>query len=799
MEPVTDPDLISQLNQHAVAEPVTDPALISQLENGSSASPKPYDAYAAEQPGKSSWDAVSHWTDQVPELQALRLATATGTGTKYERFRDQVAHGLSAGLTTEARPIQNYASAKLAKWLGRDMPDMEGLEINGQRLTKDEISQLSPEDIYHITKQHELAKIAQGREEFGALPQIAGGVLPFVVAPELAASKTLMGAIGQGAKVGAITGGIGGATGSDESLGQRAGEAAKGAGLGAGFGGAGGGLGYGIGAASGIVGRAVADARNPVQAANRRLGEAFEDANIPLEDVRAKVAPSSTKKASDEQITEMVRRAGEGQNRAQIAREMGLTPGVVASRLAQFESKTRVPINMVDAAKLVAQEAGRTGADLPVTETAQTAAAFGKKGARIAAERLAQRHVEQPGRIADIFEGASKGPPLADYQAQISDVLDNQKNALYKTAEDQAQPFDLSQIIKDYRGQAYRSAGDIKAGLSKAIDLFYKPGYAQATTATGAPRYTKFLGTITDLPRYQAAKQALDQDIASSLGSNSQPTPLTRVLTKFRQDVDAVVKDNNEAYAEADRVYGGARSNEKIIDMGQQATVKAGQKQSKILDYFHDLNKDQQELFRASFKNKLVSDANNATAGGANPARQYTSKAAQDFLNEIFPGKEGDRLLADLAKENVTVSTLNDIFRGSRTAPLMSRMNEATEGAQMVGDLVTGNAMGVARRVGQRLATGMRDAQAEALLERATNPDPKKMLPYIEDIAAAQKYNQGVNQRISQRAGTGAATGAFAATNIAKPALFPHARQARDGYWYVPDPNRPGRYLQVRQ
>ena len=88
---------------------------------------------------------------------------------------------------------------------------------------------------------------------------------------------------------------------------------------------------------------------------------------------------------------------------------------------------------------------------------------------------------------------------------------------------------------------------------------------------------------------------------------------------------------------------------------------------------------------------------------------------------------------------------------------------------------------------------GSKAEQALVRLNSAQNKDD--FLKALDDF---QTHLENGKQILIQQAG-GGTTGSSAPTQSTPQAPVNGAKQAPDGNWYVPDPNRPGKYLQVVQ
>jgi hypothetical protein len=74
----------------------------------------------------------------------------------FSQLTDQIAHGATFGLNRQVKPASDYLVAAGRRAQGYDAPE--------------------PSEAYQRARELEIAKYAAGRNEFGALPSIAGGI-----------------------------------------------------------------------------------------------------------------------------------------------------------------------------------------------------------------------------------------------------------------------------------------------------------------------------------------------------------------------------------------------------------------------------------------------------------------------------------------------------------------------------------------------------------------------------------------------------------------------------------------------
>jgi hypothetical protein len=583
----------------------------------------------------------------------------------------------------------------------------------------------------------------------GAVGALKGGIT---------AANVAKGAATVGAPMGAATA-IGDAK-EINSVGDFAGEATKGALLG--------GLGYGVAApiAAGLargaqsVGRAVGDAIDPESAAYRKWAAEFQDAKLDPSDLRKEVAPklSPALKArgmTETDVTGMVSRVKAGESTAKVAQDHGVAETTVNRYVREYNKLTKTPTNILDLSSQVARQQGRTGAEEPVLNLARAAATQSGEGPAIAAERMGQRQIDQQDRMVSHLGSLVGGKDPEAVLANLDDVITKQSTAAYGAAKQNAQPFDLRPAIRKWRNSAFQSAGDIKTNLEKALDLFYEPLMVQGAGNTMTVR--KLGKPISDLRRYQGARQALDHMVETSM-KDGKATTLTRALTRFRRDINETVRKANPMLAQADDAFSGASGAKQIMEKAAKLSPAQTEKTISELRRFAKMTPEQKEAFRLGFRQKLETLAQSPDET-ADSARQFLKKGAQKTIRTVFDKKEADAILRDFARERATTRTFNKVFAGSRTAPLANQAGQMINDAQIAGSALTGNLGALYESLKNKLVYQIGNRQSKEILDIATRTDPDKLLPILDRIiSSGAKLDTGSFTRALVAAGVGGTT-----------------------------------------
>lgn len=548
------------------------------------------------------------------------------------------------------------------------------------------------------------------------------------------------------------------------------------------------------------AGRQMARAGNPELAADQDTVDALLKAGIQPEELLKEFAPSpsgqlAVRGITDEQLAGAVARVKGGEPIEPIAAELKISPGTLGKYLRYMEANP-TPRNVAD----VVQDLTDVGKASPVLRLGRTA--FGIADEGNAASALTTRQVDQYGRMVNILRRAAKGRDYDQTIADLDETLGQKSRQAYALAHENEQPFDLTPALRTAREVANNSAGDIRTALDKAADLFFEPvaqpkritamedvrmaemreriEAAKAAenpdpvkiaklerrfdamrddaeyNANAKPVVTKIGKPIGDVPRYQAAREALDQMIDASKNAQGKATPLTRKLTIFRNSINEVMRESNPLMAAADDQFAGAKATQRLLQRGEDLTTQLGSKTDEFFKDFNNLSPEQREIVRLAFLRKLQNQAARPQEGAA-LANQFRSEAVRQTIQRLFgpepirKGMTADEIKAlkarnkenlalgnDLIKagrrEATTTNTLNYITaRGnSPTAPWQRDMQQAQEGAEFVGEALTGNVPGLMKRFGRKLAAQMGERRSKIILDNLTNTQPEDVIPKIQ-------------------------------------------------------------------
>lgn len=525
-------------------------------------------------------------------------------------------------------------------------------------------------------------------------------------------------------------------------------------------------------AAKEYLGQQFARARDPQLAADQDTTNALLKAGVQPKELFQEFAPTPSSQLrargiDDSGLADMISRASGGEPVDSIAQSYKIAPDTLRNYLRQHKAENPTPRNVLD----VVQDRTNVGQAAPVLRLGRTAFGIADEGQ--AAGALTARQNDQYGRMVGIIRQAAKGRDYDQTLSNLEETLGAKSNAAYSKARANAQPFDLKPAISAARNAAFESAGAIKTGLENAIDLFFEPvmGPNGKVRALGQP--------ISDIGRFRAAREALDQMISTSKNNVGEATPLTRKLSAFRRSVNEIMRKANPEFAAADDQFSGAKSTQELMKRGEQLTTQLGGKSEQFFKDFNRLNPDQRDVVRMAFLRKLENQAARPQEGAA-IANQFRSNAVKQTIERLFGperptkgmsaadkkamlarNKENARLGQNLIKqgrrEATTTHTLNAVTnRGNtQTAPWLRDMQIAEEGAGAVGDAVTLNWRATLNRVGKKLANMIGERGAQAVLDNLTATAPEEIIPKIQrwvQLAKTREESQAFRELLREYA-----------------------------------------------
>jgi hypothetical protein len=235
----------------------------------------------------------------------------------------------------------------------------------------------------------------------------------------------------------------------------------------------------------------------------------------------------------------------------------------------------------------------------------------------------------------------------------------------YDAAEDAFQGFNIAPVVDDVLSRWSARANDpneitpIKRTIRKALDLF-------RTQA----------GTVSDLRRFQSAKELLDVEIENKFKSLATPNrKLGGTLTDIKNDllnaIDNVqvrnaagdVVDIGSRYKDARDVYSSASDLRRAVESGRNALQEGSEASG---DLYRAMTSGEQQMFRVGLADALERNMAGKKRG-ADVTQLFQSPRVQELLTEINPQDPAMRFGRNTQTEMRTVRTTNEIFGNSKT------------------------------------------------------------------------------------------------------------------------------------
>lgn len=643
-----------------------------------------------------------------------------------------MASGVTFGYADELAGALGSAGNKAMRAVGVDVPERTYSDIRNEQ----------DQGIRDFRESNPVA--AYGTEILGGLATPIG-VGASLLKSGMTAGNVAKGALTVGAPIGAATA-IGEAKGLDD-VGDYVGEGLKGGLIGAGTYGVIAPVAAGLAKGAQTVARAIGYARKPQNAALDKTAQALIDDDIDPNLLRGVIAPKGKETAAnrgltDAQVSELVKRAGEGEDISAIASGMvnpktGKPFTTLNKYLAEYRDNTDIPMNMIDLAKSLPDSGGAKS----LTNLARAAASGRGKAQSIAGKALVNRQLEQGGRVSEHIDRAVGGVNIEDEIARLDDIVGEQAKTAYDAARAQAKPFNLSDVVRKWRGDA-KGNDTVSKQLNEAIDTFFDPGLVeQVSMKTGKTmkqlRYTKLLEPTSDMDQFMRSRRGLDQMIDASKAVGGKPTTLTLVLAGLRRDLNNAARKDNDAWLKADAQFSEGKAGQAAIELGETIALRAGGKQRAAMAKFSKLSEEQKELARLGLARQIMDRVTNKRESH-DVTQELSTDSVNRVLGKVFPDKSGQRLIRDMEREGITTDTLRDVFGGSQTAPRLQDLGKLQEDAALVGNIVTGNIPGTIKQAADRIMRGLNEQQSREIIQLLTNTRQEELLPLLDALQKAK-------------------------------------------------------------
>lgn len=502
---------------------------------------------------------------------------------------------------------------------------------------------------------------------------------------------------------------------------------------------------------------------NPAGEAARKLQDVIGKTGIPIQDLAEEIVPQpphswAARGITQQHMAEIIARRRAGEAWSVISPDYNVSESQLRSYAKANPGVMETPVNMVDAAKLIAWRKGERGVDEPLTRKIRSSAAQSGETDETApvAKALLGRQDTQQARVLDYIASAGDGKEFGAEAERLEKLVTEKANAAYDLARANSQKFDVSDILEKWRRNATSSAGHIAKGLNDAVDLFFRPGlnlrnmdpalasrllsksYQRRVADPYGRAQARTVMPIQDVDGFLAARDALDDQIQGAIKKDQNA--LAGRLTKLRTALNERVRVSNQSLAAADAVYAEGKSGQEIMALGRGMPGRLGARADDALAQFKQMTPEQKDLFRVSFLKAMSDKVANERTGSLAVVNKFNTLATRQLIQEIFPKRVAENLINNLSRERATSESLSHIVYGSRTAPLGSDIEADLEKARAGIAFTTGNFGAATNWASKHLARVAMGKQAGQAAQMATETDPVKVLQILSRIHAA---NQG--------------------------------------------------------
>jgi hypothetical protein len=210
------------------------------------------------------------------------------------------------------------------------------------------------------------------------------------------------------------------------------------------------------------------------------------------------------------------------------------------------------------------------------------------------------------------------------------------------------------------------------------------------------------------------------------------------------------------------------------------------------------MSPEQQQLVLRGLQTKVQSLLG-AKGPGQEVARQFATENANTIFRNLLPEADADNLIRTVNREVISTNTKNFNFGNSSTAQTGTDVQDAMQAARSAAHLGSGMFRRYIDDFGYWLARHVGEQRATQVVRNLTETNPPDMLRTVDRlIEMAPTVQERDALRVLREWGPFGPGRGWAAGEAVL-AATPHARQAPDGEWYIPDPDRPGKHLRVRR
>jgi|GEM_PF-5519472 len=263
-------------------------------------------------------------------------------------------------------------------------------------------------------------------------------------------------------------------------------------------------------------------------------------------------------------------------------------------------------------------------------------------------------------RMRDNVRAFLQVPQRSAYRVDqdLIDVQRTQSGPQYRAAYQASAGMDIAPVVDGVlqrwtaRAQDPQQLRPIAKVINAAVNIFKTPA-----------------GTVSDLRRFQTAKELLDEKIGNLMKSPvSRNRRLGGELNDFKNEllaaVDGITANNvGTTYQNARNIYSSAADMRRALQMGRDA-LKEGSEVS--ADVYRRMTQGEQQMFRIGLADSLERTMA-AQKRGADVTQTFQKPAIQELLMELGPQDQAMRFGRNIQDENLTTRTNNEVFGNSKT------------------------------------------------------------------------------------------------------------------------------------
>lgn len=399
-------------------------------------------------------------------------------------------------------------------------------------------------------------------------------------------------------------------------------------------------------------------------------------------------------------------------------------------------------------------------------------------------------------------------PPAGMYERMSENVraaLSVPAKSAYRTEQDLI-AIQKSQSKKNY-GDTYAAAKGLN--IAPVVDSVLQRWEAMARDPQQLTPIAKTIqravnifrtkaGTVSDLERFQTAKELLDEVIGnlvkSPVGRNRR---LGGELNTFKNELLAAVDaipNVGQLYKGSRDVFSSTAEMREALDLGRKA-LREGSEVS--ADKYAAMTTGEKQMFRVGLADDL-DRLMAASKRGADVTQVFQSPRVQQLMTAVSPQDEAMRLGRNIQTENLTTRTAGEVFGNSKTAQRLAddeafnQMGDAIEAirsTRSVADVGFKALQAIIERVG-----GFRADTATALANKLFTADRTQIDEIIKQIEARMGPDRSAHfrsmmQRYSMNMARQVAT--QLATRPTPPPAAPQQPQPRQGDLFKKPDNLP--------